>query len=167
MHRIAALLLLVSACATMRARPALEPCAGHACAKLGAAETRPGIAALYYKRACDGSDGAGCHALANAYRQGRGVVKDLMHARFLYGAACKAGNGSGCAQLGKMAAAGEGGTQDDRLALMSFEKGCARNDAASCALGAAQAAKNGDSVKAKILREKACAQGVGTMCNAG
>jgi len=54
------------------------------------------VAAVYYKKACDGGDWQSCTNLGNLYENGQGVLKDLREAAHLHELSCKGGNSLGC-----------------------------------------------------------------------
>jgi TPR repeat protein len=82
---------------------------------------RPGEnerAAVYFKRACDGQQPAGCLRLGIATLHGHGLVADPQLARDLFDRACTGGEADGCAAARQLAGARKG-RSDLAIALTS------------------------------------------------
>lgn len=66
--------------------------------------------------------------LGGAYKEGRGIKKDLTKAREIFEEACKDGVGTGCGALGEMYLDGDGVAKDIAKAEMYFDKACALDE---------------------------------------
>ena len=58
-------------------------------------------ALLYFRLACDYSDGSGCYNLARMYDTGKGVARDAAEAESAYTKACALIGGEACSHLDK------------------------------------------------------------------
>ena len=109
-----------------------------------------------------------CFELAEKYRAGEGVAKDLNKANSLYEKACSLDNGTGCNNLGYNYQYGNGVTRDLNKANSFYEKACSLDDGVVCIiLGDNYQYGNGvtkDLNKANSFYEKACSLGVEDVC---
>lgn len=121
-------------------------------------------------RACDLGDGRSCFLLAQAYRAGLGVPRDLGRSRHLLERSCTAEWPAGCAALGQVLFRGAGVPRDVGGAADAMDKACAGGEPASCAdlgvmlqrgLGVPQ-----DPDRGGVLLGRACALGLDAACQA-
>ena len=114
------------------------------------------------------STGDKCFELAEKYRAGEGVAKDLNKANSLYEKACNLGVGVSCAVLGDNYANGIGDTADLNKANSLYEKACSLDIGTGCkhlgdnyqyGIGVTK-----DLNKANSLYEKACSLDDGLGC---
>ncbi len=81
-------------------------------------------ALLYFLKACDFGQGAGCGLAGKLYYNGRGIKKDLNHTLKLLTKSCELEYGFGCSMLGALYLLGEGVKQNPSKAKELLGKAC-------------------------------------------
>lgn len=145
---------------------------GAACTKLGALFARGGeglpqdpfIAGRFFHQACDAADAAGCMFLAEAYRQGNGVLTDQDRAPELYQRACELGAGLGCRSVADLVVLGSVPKASPASASGWYQKGCDLGDAQSCTAAGLGFERDHETAASLPLFEQGCTLGHARAC---
>jgi uncharacterized protein len=86
----------------------------------------------FYKKGCDAHNPVSCNLLANLYRRGQYVSKNIDIAIKLYKKACSKGFPLACHDVGVLYFNGDGVKTDYKKAAMFFSRGCRKNYNSSC-----------------------------------
>ncbi len=119
----------------------------------------PRRAARAFRRGCDRGDAAGCHALALALLEGRGVTQDPKEGLALLERACAGEDGTSCRQLAALHGEGLFVKRDDKVALHYQRRACTAGDGPSCTELALRARDEG--------RMQEAIDDLGAACDAG
>ncbi len=112
-----------------------QACLGHGFmleAGYGGKKPAPAQAALQYEQACKAGVWAGCNYLANLYRKGSGVERNVGKAVGLYKKACDSGFMLSCHTLGVMNLNGRTIPPNPRRGFEYIRKACEGGRTASC-----------------------------------
>ena len=127
-----------------------------------------GLAAGFYKQACDGGVAKGCFSLGTLYTNGDGVPRDTARAAELYQRACYGGNVAGCVDVGRWYYLGEEVPRDVARAAGFYKRACDSGEKGSCRiLGYLYEEGEGvprDMARAAELFDRACNGGDATGC---
>jgi TPR repeat protein len=123
----------------------------------------------FYVRACNGASADGCSDLGDAYREGRGVARDVSRALSFYERACDLGESSTCGMLGNWyRLGGDGVAPNNDRAAESYARACRAGNAETCdGLGDAYRLGEGtaqDDSLAAHFYEQACKGGYPIGC---
>ncbi len=124
-----------------------------------------------YTKGCNLEDSTSCNNMATAYKQGKGVDKDLALARKYYIQGCvDMDDGDACANLGYMYEVGQGVVIDHIAAAKYYTKGCDELENGVSCYNLGLFFKSGVGVKksqsqAKLYFAKACEHGDSDGCS--
>jgi TPR repeat protein len=119
----------------------------------------PRRAARAFRRGCDRGDPAGCHALALALLEGRGVTQDAKSGIALLERACTSEHATSCRQLATLHGEGLFLKRDGALARTYQQRACEVGDGGSCTEVALLARDEGKLQEAIAAFEAACDAG--------
>jgi uncharacterized protein len=90
------------------------------------------IGVSLFRRACDLGGAGGCFDLSVAYKEGKGIPKDVKRAVELAARACAGGVPIGCVEVGSAKVQGEGIAKDVRGGLEQLDDLCSNEESAAC-----------------------------------
>jgi TPR repeat protein len=99
---------------------------------LGGLEKNDVRAVAFFKKACELGLPLGCRNYGGRLDNGKGVTRDVPHAREVLLKACDAKDAGACTKLGNILGEGDGSPKDPEGALRLYERGCSLGDPLAC-----------------------------------